>query len=390
MIFRRSEGDRQAYEWGFRTGQITDECTPVFCDELDGYTFCPYVGKVKQDPLYQAHREEAVPAKIYYIDKSNGELAGMQCIIVEKTKQIYVAEGTFNAYWRSVSKRLCGFLRENGTPSLSHSAMNKYVDLSLAKKAGYDVRINYNFQLSYEKVEKEIDIEEQRLQSKRASAMDDCRIRFVFDKCDDLVHDKSCRLVQGIILHNFGATETVPENRRVCERCRRSLYIRKAIKTDTKHFAWYKHFFDRGWVSTDLLEKYLWNEAAELHMDSPDELRIKYREDTWIILMKSEEDYVLLHNNYEMIGEKERYITSGFHEQSRFATRLSKVMKYIDGYDWNKHFVTEEEVLSNGVCANDVLEDENALTEVNNTAKKSLAERMWTWWKKIMMRICKK
>lgn len=83
---------------------------------------------------------------------------------------------------------------------------------------------------------------------------------------------------------------------------------------------------------------------AELHMDSINEMQIKYNDDTWIIQMDKEGLCSLRHNNYVMINERERYITSGFHVQKHHPPYLSGILAYIDGYDWKKHLEVKEDV----------------------------------------------
>lgn len=61
----------------------------------------------------------------------------------------------------------------------------------------------------------------QRFISKRASAMEDNRVRFVYAKSDRFVHDKSCQLVEKIKYWDFGALEKLPEDRDFCPHCKR-------------------------------------------------------------------------------------------------------------------------------------------------------------------------
>ena len=167
--------------------------------------------------------------------------------------------------------------------------------------------------------------------------MEDNRMRFVYAKSDRYVHDKSCRLVEKIKYWDFGALEELPKDREVCPHCKRRILIRNAIKSDTKRFAWYQRFFEKGRISDRVLEKFLCGIEVKLHMDTIDELIVKCNEDTWQIKMNSHGTYSLYHNNYVMVSDEKRYITSGFHLQKYYPSYLPEILAYIQTYDWQKH-----------------------------------------------------
>lgn len=115
------------------------------------------------------------------------------------------------------------------------------------------------------------------------------------------------------------------------------ILIRNAIKSDTKRFAWYVRFFEKGRISNRVLDNFLSGTDVKLHMESIDELIVKCNEDTWHIKTNSQGTYALYHNNYVMVSDEERYITSGFHLQKYHPSYLPGILAYIQGYDWQKH-----------------------------------------------------
>ena len=64
-------------------------------------------------------------------------------------------------------------------------------------------------------------------------------------------------MVEKIKYWDFGALEELPDDREFCPHCKRRILIRNAIKHDTKRFAWYLRFFEKGRVSNRVVEKFL-------------------------------------------------------------------------------------------------------------------------------------
>ena len=346
----------------------------TLCDEIVEYTFFPYVDKLKEVPGYSECREEFEDSKIFIVNSATGKLIKIPCNIVEQRKQIYINEGNFNKYWSMISEGVCRGIRKCARTDVTQSMMNDKVNLSLVESASRTAGINNAYQIEYRG--KEIDIETQRMISKRASALEDNRIRFVFAKNDNFVHDKSCELVEKIKYWNFDASEKLPEGREICPHCKKRLYVRNAIKMDTKRFVWYIRFFDKGRASSRVVEKYLGSGKAELHMDSINKLQIKYNEDTWIIQMDKEGLCSLRHNNYVMVNEHERYITSGFHMQKYHPPYLPGILAYIDGYDWTKHLEAKADISE--VVVVDVAETTNQEEKTRKT--------LWDFIKSVFIR----
>ena len=308
----------------------------VFCDELKGYIFCSYAGALKSIPSYCENREEFEDAQIFLINDVSGKLIKIPCNIVESCKKIFINDGNFNKYWKWISEKIGRCMdQESGTLQTS---VNQMVDLSLLENPIRSAVINDAYMIEYKG--KKQDIEIQRMISKRAEAMDDCRIRFVYAKSNQLIHDKLCKDVEKIPYWDFGASEVLSEDRELCPHCIRKIYIRNAIKGDAKNATWYFRFMDKGRVGTKVLERFLYEKNTKIHMDNLEELSVVHKEDTWIIRMNEQGMCRLYHNNYSILNESERYITDGFHEQKNHPLFLAWIFDYIEGYDWRKHLKT--------------------------------------------------
>lgn len=238
----RADSERNHFMMHWNVAQYDDGTRFVFCDELEDYTFHPYVGGLKEIPGYCDDKAAFEDVRIFLIINYSGKLVKVPCNIVEGFKKIYINEGNFNKYWKLISENICRGIRQRmNSNEVTHASMNERVDLSLVETPSRTAEICSAFTIEYKG--KEIDIETQRLISKRASALEDNRIRFVYAKSDNFVHDKTCVLVDKIKYWDFGATEELPADREVCPQCKKRLYIRNAIKSDTKRFAWYLRFF---------------------------------------------------------------------------------------------------------------------------------------------------
>ena len=357
-IHNKFDSERYYFTMYWNVDTYNNGIKYVFCDEIDGYTFYPYIGKIKNLPEYNQDEVLFENANIYLPYKTQARLEKVPCIIVEEMKKIYLLEGHFNKYWKQISERIWKEIRKK-TKNYEKTQMsvNEMVDLSLLKTPTRTAKVGTEFKIQYES--KELDIEVQRLISKRASAMEDSQIRFIYSKKDNLVHDKKCTLISKINYEDFCASKELPSDREICNHCKRKIFIRNAIISDNKRFAWYFRFFENGKVKNQVLEKYLYHTNMRLHMNNIDQLIIKYKEDTWYIERNDEGRYLLYHNNYVMINDKERYITTGFHLQKNHPPYLVGIFAYIEGYNWQKHLQSKKklEKSTHSVSKKEVIEE---------------------------------
>lgn len=322
-------------QWG--EAYTRNEVRCVFSDELCGYTFVPYSGSMKKIPEYAEKKAQFAEARIFLVKNTDRTFRRVPCSIAMEEKKVYLTEDNFNKYWREISGRIQkapGEEREDGK-AVTEKGRNRQIDLSLLVTPFRTAQVNENYVIEYKGIDPDIKV--QRLISRRAAALDDNKIKYVFSIKDNLVHDKSCKAAEKISYEDFEASQILPENREMCPACRGKIYIREAIGDDSRHYAWYVRMFQRGRVSTTGLEEFLLHAGAKLYMEAPDTMLAKYREDTWKIKMDEQCRCKLYHNNYRMLSETEREIADGFHLQSRRPMWLPQALKYIQGYDWEEH-----------------------------------------------------
>ena len=129
---------------------------------------------------------------------------------------------------------------------------------------------------------------------------------------------------------------------RQCMKCRRKLCIRVACSPNVKQMAPLSHLLTEAEIKDSQLERYVLNYRLKFKCEKDGELIVCGKEDTWIIKEMKNGKLSLWHNNYVVTGEKERYITQGFHDQGIEVKSFSFLMEYINNYTYEKHLKAKE------------------------------------------------
>lgn len=308
--------------------------------ELPEYTILPYRGRLK-DLAPGGEMPDNAYINVINLDASTRKLLPVYADSNEK--RIYMEEKNFNAHWKKImeaifqEKRLLAF--KGKAPMPSYSDIADQVDLSLYE----DERRSAVIQNHQIKIIGKPPSEESRiLQSKRASAMDNKKIRYVYSTTNQFVHDKACPLVKNIADKDFRASEELPRERTLCLLCNKMMYIRKGCGDDFKNYDRYQKFFQRGRVEVEEIGKLVNEYQAVIHMEDLDTMWIKCGEDQWKLCLTPNGRVTLLHNNYTIINDTERYISGGFHNQNLLPeSPVTGVLHYIEGYTWEGHLAAQ-------------------------------------------------
>ena len=97
--------------------------------------------------------------------------------------------------------------------------------------------------------------------------------------------------------------------------------------------------FEKGNVSMETKELLFTDKHAAVCKISTNHLGIRCGEDNWKIKYDpADKKYILLHNNYEMVGENERFIEHHpeYHFQGAY-DNMDAVIRYICGYSFTAH-----------------------------------------------------
>lgn len=303
---------------------------------LTEYTFIPYRGNLAVNvPAGEALVDTTIV--LHYWDTGMKRLIPVNADL--EKKRIYIEEKSFNSYWKEIQAAVLQERRIQAVPGkaagLSGPVERDMVDLSLYEDESRKAVLCKN---KIKIVGKPLNEETRMLQSRRASAMDNKKIRYVFSEKDNIVHDKACSLVKNISDRDFRASEELPEDRILCCVCTRMVYIRKACGDDFKNFGMYQHFFRRGRVGLKEMDRLVNEYGAAIHMEDEDTMRVKCGEDQWKLTLTGDGGVTLLHNNYVMVNDTERYISGGYHEQNLPpGCNLTGALRCIEGYTWDGH-----------------------------------------------------
>ncbi len=304
----------------------------LYCDEIEEYTFVPYEGGLRSVLRYNSNKQLFNQACILLIQGYDAKLKKVQCTILEETKEIYIAIDKFNQFWGMINSSIYRNKYRMGL-NITHDTINNRVNCKLLEKSNRTAFVNGSYKIEYKG--KEIDIETQRMLSKRANALNDKTIRYIYSKSDNIVHDRDCKQVELIPYWDFECSSIVPPDRKHCPMCKRKMLIRNAVQEDISRFAWYEHFFEKKKIGYQELKRFL--NAATIHMENANEMHVKCNEDKWIIVIDKQNEIFLYHNNYIKINDTERKITTGYHRQKNHPDTWSGIIWYITKYSWEKH-----------------------------------------------------
>ena len=123
----------------------------------------------------------------------------------------------------------------------------------------------------------------------------------------------------------------------------------------------------------ELIDRY----EASIRMEDPDTLWVKCREDQWKIVLNGERKVTLLHNNYMLIGENQRYIFGGYHNQTPSGNvGMAYAFKLIEGYTWEGHLAAKAECPADG-RQGDALDDRTEAGAGDVRDDRSPVEMLW-------------
>ncbi|MBO5523119.1 MAG: hypothetical protein J5986_05515 [Roseburia sp.] len=309
--------------------------------DLLNYKIFPYRGKLK---TVIGKENTAENAYILMDTDRKHEVYRIPVNVSEEKKRIYIAEANFNRYWKNISSMIFAGLRKEVIGKQKfypfQDMVETYVDLSFYENEHRKAVLEH-YQVKIIGIQPTEEV--QKLQSRRASAMDNKKLVYVYSDGKMLFHDKSCPLVKEISDTDFRACAELPENALLCEECRERMYIRRACGEDFKRYNAYHHFFRKGHVNIRIIQELVGDYQGKIHLEGIDTLRVICGEDTWKIRIDDAGKITLLHNNYVMVNDEERYILSEFHNQNLPKNiSMTGAIQYLENYTWEKHLAAKK------------------------------------------------
>ena len=260
------------------------------------------------------------------------------------TKELYMQEATFSSIWK--------FLRSSVQLGINLAKRNKtnknvyrpedIVVLTYIKKDGMSVSVR-NGAITYRQ---NISPEEEKiLNGKKQSALDNKDNRYFYSDDDTDFHDKECEAVKNILPEHFKASKERPIGFAPCPKCKRQMALREMCSPFVKQIPSVNRLLTKKKISDKQLWKYAFCYKLKMNYENQDELKVKGREDTWIVEGFDENKLTLWHNNYTKLSPIERIITSGYHKQDIGKMSLNLMLEYINEYTFDRHI--EGEIVKN-------------------------------------------
>lgn len=313
---------------------IIDEARLSVC------TIIPYRGNLNS---YKDFQSEIIAAKIVITNELNYTSRSIQVYFCDRENKIYIAEKEFNHAWKGIAQSIFQSMKmqsyRTGEPAPDYTAVEDRVDLSAYETESRKAVLEHG---EIRLVGKPVSQEQKQFMMKRSSAMDNKKLVYAYSAADGNVHDKACPLVKEISNSDFRASEHLPEGRILCTYCRMMMVVRRGCGDDFKHYDWYKRFFRKGSIRVEAVEVLVDRYHARIRMEDPDTLWIKCGEEQWKLVLKEDKKVTLLHNNYTMISDTQRYISGGYHDQNPSNSLLMlHALRYIENYTWEGHLAAK-------------------------------------------------
>ena len=106
-------------------------------------------------------------------------------------------------------------------------------------------------------------------------------------------------------------------------------------------------------------------------------MTVKCNEDTWIIKIDPNREMSLWHNNYIRVGNSDRYITDGFHEQHIQSDNLKYLMNYIGEYNWQEYHLKQVKLSKKREKKKSFENTELATEGTQTESRKSVLHMIW-------------
>ena len=366
----------------------------VWGETMTDKKFVIYPKKLKEMGGYDLLKDNLEPCGLVLIEARKREY--IHCISATldmQTGNVYIAEKVFNSVWGIFRKSVntgIGIMRERLDPC-SIAKPEDILILDHLQRPGSRPVLCNNV-IKYEP--RELTEEERHVNSRKQSLIDNAKMLYYYSEESGYYHDKECVVVKEMSPYEIVASEKIPEGRKVCPKCQRKVFFRKSCYPNTKQIPICDRIFKNNGVSLKLIEYYVMTSEMRFHATDLDVLQVVGAEDTWLIKGLNEGKLELWHNNYVRTSPTERYITNGYHNQNVERVTLGQMLKYIEGYSWQKHLEAEQQHLA---------ADENEQnSDVQNIAQMDIVEltdspdndvtyvigskwyvRLWNWMKRM-------
>ncbi len=324
----------------------------VWGEELIDKKLIIYPKKLKDVFGFQDAKDDLEPCGLVLIDTCTIDcLHFVSATVNTANGNLYITESSFNSSWRLLKNSVrigINIANQNGGSPIENP--EEILVLDNLRRPGSTPTI-VNNAVKYKA--KELTDEEKHRNSRKQSLLDNPRKLYFYENNGKYYHDKDCVEVKLIAPETFTASEEIP-NKKICPKCERLIYIRKACYPNTKQMGVCDKILKGHDVSLGKIRHCVMEAGMKFHATSIEELQVEGVEDTWIVKGLYTNSLTLWHNNYVKTGPTERYITEGFHKQKVGNKSLTQLLTYIESYSFVKHL--EKENRSSVIIDNPIID----------------------------------
>lgn len=366
----------------------------VWGEELVQHKLILYAKKIKALSGYADIKDSLEPCGLVVVDAARrGYMRCMPATLNVLNGDVYLTEANFNASWKYLRKSIAAGIsnaERQGVPCDIRQP-EEVVDLRhLMRENSVPYIGKGGVQYQAKEPNAEARVENRRKQS----LLDRPDLNFFYENQGKYYHDKECEDVKHISGALFCGSKEPPQGKEICPKCQRKIYFRKACAPNAKQIPICDRIFRNHNISERQIRHFVFEAGMHFHAIMVNEMVVEGVEDTWIIRETEAHHLQLWHNNYVRTSETERYITDGFHNQGLKGKTLLQLLRYIEGYTWEKHLQGEAlKAAADIVELSAVRDDDAALTTESgnrdmeqNTYHKAQKMRVSVEWIKIWIR----
>ena len=302
-----------------------------------------YAKKLKQVEGYDNVRDALEPCGLVITNfRKEHFLCCVTATLDTERGNVYFTEAAFNSAWKHLKKSVMLGIRIAGAKGIPCD-ITKPEDIVVLDNLFRNGSTPYikNDVIRYQG--RQLTEEERRDHSRRQSLLDNPKMNFYYAEDGRYFHDKDCPLTKEIAAEQFCASEDIPDGKEMCLYCRRQMYFKKACAPNGKQAPVCDRIFKNHQVSISKIEHCVMKAGMKFHAAALDEMQIECAHDHWIVKGLQTDHLSLWHNNYVKISETERYITEGYHRQNLEGKNLTQILRYVEGYSWEKHLQSKAE-----------------------------------------------
>lgn len=335
----------------------------VWGEELIDKKVIIYPKKLKDIEEYSEIKEQLEPCGIVLIDTRKSDfLSCTSAMINTENGYVYFPVGSFNSAWKllknSIEKGIRIAEEQTGSSPIVKPEDVLVFDYLIRKGSSPVIENNV---IKY--VPREMTEEEKYKNGRKQSLIDNPKMLYFYSDKSKCYHDKECNSVKDIIAERFQASDTIPDGKEMCPKCKRKLLFRVACYPNNKQMPICDRIFKNQYISNSRIQHYVMDVGMKFHAKDYSKMQVKSVEDNWLIKGLDNNKMELWHNNYVKTSPTERYITNGYHNQNVECSTLVQLLNYIERYSWQKH-LENEGIQGYNVEAE---QENNAKTEIDNT-----------------------